>query len=296
MSVEHSNGRVQALRADLTAKLQELLSADGFDSIAWMRMTASTQDLARGCASAAAGPVSAVYVADSQSAGRGTHGRKWDDAGASLLMTVAAPLSVPVAQARGLPLAVGVAAAQALRSLEPAVRVKWPNDLWLHEGKLAGILCEACRDKTGRVHVAAGIGVNIAFGLKEARSDAAVGVSPAAGASPRAALLSLEAGQSAQTLDPLRVSLAALLARAICKTLTGFGVETMRRVVSLWPMYDAMAGRRVRVFDPESDPDAAQGAGVVAEGVVCGITPAGELVLETSKGRILVQTGSVRAV
>jgi BirA family biotin operon repressor/biotin-[acetyl-CoA-carboxylase] ligase len=61
---------------------------------------------------------------------------------------------------------VGVAVAQGLNTLlgtrgaEAAVRLKWPNDLWLGEAKLAGILVEAAH-VGGRRHAVVGVGINI---------------------------------------------------------------------------------------------------------------------------------------
>jgi BirA family biotin operon repressor/biotin-[acetyl-CoA-carboxylase] ligase len=57
--------------------------------------------------------------------------------GASLTFSLGLPLAPP--DWSGLSLAVGVSVAE---SLHPAVRLKWPNDLWLHDRKLGGILIE----------------------------------------------------------------------------------------------------------------------------------------------------------
>ena len=148
---------------ELEKALEELLADASFDCVRWVKQTTSTQDLACSLVRMSEAPVTAVHVADEQSAGRGTHGRRWRGAQGTLMLTITAPLAVPLEECSGLAPAVGIAAARALRSVNSGVGVKWPNDLWLAGGKLAGILCETCRDKAGGLHVAAGIGVNIAL-------------------------------------------------------------------------------------------------------------------------------------
>jgi BirA family biotin operon repressor/biotin-[acetyl-CoA-carboxylase] ligase len=61
-----------------------------------------------------------------------------------------------------LSLRIGLAAAETLdRFAAEPIRLKWPNDLFVDRGKLAGILVEA-RWREGRVeYVAIGLGVNV---------------------------------------------------------------------------------------------------------------------------------------
>lgn len=101
-----------------------------------------------------------LLVAESQTAGRGRLGRGWDSApGASLTFSLGLPLAP--ADWSGLSLAVGVSVAE---SLHPAVRLKWPNDLWVQDRKLAGILIETASFGDGAAgrYAVIGIGINIA--------------------------------------------------------------------------------------------------------------------------------------
>lgn len=101
-----------------------------------------------------------LLVAESQTAGRGRLGRGWASApGASLTFSLGLPLA-PVDWS-GLSLAVGVSVAE---SLHPAVRLKWPNDLWVQDRKLAGILIETASFGEGAAgrYAVIGIGINIA--------------------------------------------------------------------------------------------------------------------------------------
>jgi BirA family biotin operon repressor/biotin-[acetyl-CoA-carboxylase] ligase len=102
-----------------------------------------------------------LLVAERQTAGRGRLGRAWHSAaGDSLTFSLGLPLAP--ADWSGLSLAVGVSLAE---SLHPAVRLKWPNDLWVDGRKLAGILIETASfgdGAAGRRQAVIGVGINIA--------------------------------------------------------------------------------------------------------------------------------------
>lgn len=100
-----------------------------------------------------------LLVAERQTAGRGRLGRPWaSDPGASLTFSLGLPLAP--ADWSGLSLAVGLSLAE---NLHPDVRIKWPNDLWLHGRKLAGILIETAGTGGAATprFVVVGVGINI---------------------------------------------------------------------------------------------------------------------------------------
>ncbi|BFO57907.1 biotin--[acetyl-CoA-carboxylase] ligase [Acidovorax sacchari] len=118
-----------------------------------------------------------LLVAEVQTAGRGRLGRAWQNAaGDSLMFSLGLPLAP--ADWSGLSLAVGVSIAESLqpvpRAGQPRLGLKWPNDLWLDDGrKLGGILVETASlvgaagawsgshpDRTAR-YVVAGVGINV---------------------------------------------------------------------------------------------------------------------------------------
>ena len=77
-----------------------------------------------------------LLVAERQTGGRGRRGRPWhSEPGASLTFSIG--LTLAPADWSGLSLAVGLSLAT---SLHPDIGLKWPNDLWWQERKLAGIL------------------------------------------------------------------------------------------------------------------------------------------------------------
>ena len=79
-----------------------------------------------------------MVTAAEQSAGRGRRGRAWSAPArkALLFSAVLRPLELEHAL---LPLAVPVAVCEAIESVAPVdARIKWPNDIWIDEAKVAG--------------------------------------------------------------------------------------------------------------------------------------------------------------
>jgi BirA family transcriptional regulator, biotin operon repressor / biotin---[acetyl-CoA-carboxylase] ligase len=121
----------------------------------------STNDFLKEAARKGA-PEGTVVIARQQTAGRGRQGRAWESPAGNLFLSF---LLRPTA--RGtlslIPLAVGLAVADALEGQGAACRLKWPNDVLAHDRKLAGILAEASADAAGVDAVVVGIGVNVSL-------------------------------------------------------------------------------------------------------------------------------------
>ncbi|NUF48454.1 bifunctional biotin--[acetyl-CoA-carboxylase] ligase/biotin operon repressor BirA [Gilliamella sp. ESL0250] len=102
-------------------------------------------------------------VAEFQSKARGRRGRKWfSPFGSNLYFSMYWRLDQGVAAAMGLSLVVGIVLADTLRTLSgQEIKVKWPNDLYLHDQKLAGILVELAGKTGDCAHVVIGVGVNL---------------------------------------------------------------------------------------------------------------------------------------
>jgi BirA family biotin operon repressor/biotin-[acetyl-CoA-carboxylase] ligase len=102
-----------------------------------------------------------VLVAGSQTGGHGRGDNAWVSPPGGLYATWLA--WIPVESLPCLPLAVGVACAEAVEALLAGVTVglKWPNDLVVGGRKLGGMLCHA-RGSDDRVWVRVGFGINIA--------------------------------------------------------------------------------------------------------------------------------------
>jgi BirA family biotin operon repressor/biotin-[acetyl-CoA-carboxylase] ligase len=105
-----------------------------------------------------------VVVADTQTQGRGSHGRAWSSpAGKDLYVSIVARPEVRLAALPKLTLAVGLGVADAVDAVlgAPRARVKWPNDVWLERKKVSGILVEASSIGDEANLVVIGIGLNV---------------------------------------------------------------------------------------------------------------------------------------
>ena len=71
-------------------------------------------------------------------------------------------LDAGMAAAMGLSLVVGVAIVEALEQLNlKEVKLKWPNDLYYQDRKLAGILVEMSGQAGGAANLVIGMGLNL---------------------------------------------------------------------------------------------------------------------------------------
>ena len=220
----------------------------------------STSDRAAELAGEGA-PAWTVVVADAQTAGRGRRGAVWQSAtGVGLWMSWLGEDHI-VAQ---LPLIVGVAAAEAIESVTSGVgvAVKWPNDLFVGDRKVGGILCE---HRSGRTVI--GLGVNLRR-PPEGWGVALDSVAISLGECTRG-VCSKEVLAGA-VLSKLRVALAE--------------AEPWASSVERFQKRDALYGRLV-VTEAEG------------KGIAAGVTESGALLLERPDGtRVEVIAGGVEIV
>ncbi|MEO5913644.1 MAG: biotin--[acetyl-CoA-carboxylase] ligase [Luteolibacter sp.] len=116
----------------------------------------STNDEVRALAMAGAAD-GLIVLAERQTAGRGRRGAAWfSPAGESLAFSILVRPEEPKALWPRLALAAGVAVAEAIESFGVQAGIKWPNDVWIGQRKVAGILVEAGTD-----FAVVGIGLNV---------------------------------------------------------------------------------------------------------------------------------------
>lgn len=222
-----------------------------------------------------------LLVAEHQTAGRGRLGRPWvtdrvpggGAQGPALMFSVG--VSLAPQDWSGLSLAVGLSVAQSLQpAMGPQIGLKWPNDLWVNDHKLAGILIETATAGQGRFAVI-GIGINIA-------APQATGLS-----TPAAGLASLQPGQTAaqalwQVVLPLMATLRRFEAEGWAPFRAGFDAR------------DVLRGREVRVLDPTSGHEqVGQALGVGDDGGLRVQLPTG--VISVTSGEVSVRPVSGRA-
>ena len=118
----------------------------------------STNDEARRLAAAGA-PHGTVVHADEQVSGRGRFGRTWFSPPGNLYLSVLLRLDLPPDRGPELSFVTAITVADAIDALLPKTNkatLKWPNDVLVNDGKIAGILVESIDDAQ-----IIGIGVNV---------------------------------------------------------------------------------------------------------------------------------------
>lgn len=154
---------------DSTAKqlaIAEVCNQGWVTDVQWTDSTDST-NLAAKRALREEVTLPAVYVTDTQTAGRGRGDHGWWSPPGCLMLTLAigeadAPASIQSQQLLGMVCGVAIAgvASSVVQKGSP-VELKWPNDVYCCGRKLAGILIENQVDQSGRVVWLIGIGINV---------------------------------------------------------------------------------------------------------------------------------------
>lgn len=208
-----------------------------------------------------------VALAEQQTAGRGRRGREWvSPLAGNVYLSVRWHFSAGMACLEGLSLAVGVAIAEALESLDvEGVELKWPNDIWVGGRKLAGVLVEVGGDVSGECFAVIGLGMNVKM---PSNCDAIIG-------QPWVDLSGLGYSAGRNRLSACLISHLLMLLTDYEKV--GFGAYAAR-----WELRNALRGRQVST----------QGAQAL-KGVVSGISAAGGLLIETDSGLHEVVGGEV---
>ncbi|MDX1304214.1 bifunctional biotin--[acetyl-CoA-carboxylase] ligase/biotin operon repressor BirA [Photobacterium sp.] len=205
-------------------------------------------------------PQGAICLAEYQQAGRGRRGRQWlSPFGSNLYLSMYWRLDAGMAAAMGLSLVVGIAIAEALQTLgADEIRVKWPNDLYYRDKKLAGILIEMTGQTGEAAHLVIGMGLNVAMTAQE-------------GTGIDQAWTNLV--QACDDL-PERNQLAAALIERLHETLTAYEKIGLGGFIDRWNKLDNFLNRPVKLLIGER----------VVEGIARGIDKQGALLLETDAG------------
>ncbi len=118
--------------------------------------------------------VTTLILAEKQTAGRGRGTNQWWSAAGALtfsLLLSGDEISVPAQQWPMISLAVGLAVSDAISEIvdKANVGLKWPNDVYLQNRKVCGILIEAVHGSPG--YVVLGVGVNVNNSIDQAPTD-----------------------------------------------------------------------------------------------------------------------------
>ena len=233
-------------------------------------VTASTNTDALAAAREGA-PHGSVFFADEQTAGRGRGDHNWQSAaGQGLYVSVILRPSIAVENMPLIPLAAGLAAAQAIgiaTALE--VDLRWPNDLLIGDRKVGGILVESKTEAGVPAFAVVGIGINVhqrSFDANLSTPATSLELELRRTLSRQALLISLLESLQHETWALQEPGLLAAIPARVA-------------FMSTW-----VSNRRVEVHGPQS-----------CVGVTAGLDQHGFLLVQTDKGTVTVQTGGIRA-
>ena len=215
-------------------------------------------------------PSGTLVVADKQESGKGRRGRSWvSPSGTGIFMTLMIKPDINPNNASMLTLVAALAVAKAITSVtgEKAM-IKWPNDIVVNSKKVCGILTEMNAQFDYINHIVVGIGINV---HNESFPEEI---------SQMASSLMIEAGGK-------RFHRAQIIAETMLYFEQYYDTFLKTQDLSaLVREYDELLVNRnksVRVLDPKEPFD----------GKAMGITPKGELIVDTWESRKLVSSGEV---
>jgi BirA family biotin operon repressor/biotin-[acetyl-CoA-carboxylase] ligase len=217
-------------------------------------------------------PHGSVYFADEQLAGRGRGTHTWHSAaGEGLYVSILLRPQISAAHLPLLPLAAGLAAAEAIRATTGlTIDLRWPNDLLIGPRKTGGILVESHSESGAVAFAVIGIGINVH--QREFASDL----------STPATSIALETTRTVSRQRLLVALLKSLEREAfgLLDPTTGENIPRRVESASTW-----IRGRKVEVHGPQA-----------CIGVTAGLDQQGFLLVRTADGIVRVTTGGIRAM
>lgn len=208
-----------------------------------------------------------VVTAQAQTKGRGRHGRRWHSPkGLGLYFSVLLrPPIIPEDIHRITIISAVAVAGTIVRHTGFPARIKWPNDIWIDDRKVCGILTESESSRYYVKHMVIGIGLNVNHLPGDLPEEAA----------------------------PLSTSLRIVSGRKWDRE-----ILFSKILAELDRLYQKMIGGKIKSFVEFFDPwDALIGEMVETDtlcGRACGITEQGELLIKENEVIHHVRSGSVR--
>ena len=156
-----------------------------------------------------------MVIADAQTAGRGQRGNSWESRpGLNLTFTLLfRPKGIAPREQFAISEATALAIADFLNDACIDARVKWPNDIYVDDSKISGILIEHSVTSTAIEHTRIGVGLNI--NQTEFMSDA-----------PNPVSLSMLTGQ-AYDISRVAAAVGSHLERRLAQTSTSEGRDAI---------------------------------------------------------------------
>ena len=224
-------------------------------------------------------------LAEHQTAGRGRRGRQWvSPFGANVYMSLLWRFERGLEAIEGLSLAVALALVRSCEALDiNDVGIKWPNDIYFKNRKLAGILLEMSGEASGPCFIVIGIGVNVNMSRLSKAGSYSVDDTQAENGSD------IGINQPWVDLSEIvgttisRNRLVAVLLENLLEVMDDFEQRGFAPLMARWQKYDVLFGKDVNVSDMKG----------VRQGIAKGIDASGAFLLETSTGLQRILSGDV---
>jgi BirA family biotin operon repressor/biotin-[acetyl-CoA-carboxylase] ligase len=256
-----------------SSAIDQLLADNWLAKVEWFSEIDSTNNyMKRSVGQVSIQALPQLAVADRQTAGRGRGQNSWWSGDGCLMFSLAwrprpscqeQPSDIPMRMSQ-LPLVVGISIADALTDLidgQAAIKVKWPNDVYVGDRKLGGILIENVVGLSEPFWII-GVGVNVLVDFDNSPEPI------------RSKATSLHRACTMPVRGNLCIEYALISILSKLRTSLDDWQEDSDFLHKLWPAYCMLTDRWIEV----------QQNGQCLQGICCGITQDGALILRDKRG------------
>jgi len=212
-----------------------------------------------------------ICLTEQQTDGRGRRGKKWTSPfGQNVYMSMRKRVKVTPLNSMSISLIVGLSVVDALEALGyTGLQIKWPNDIYCFEKKLAGILIEVVSVKSNSIEVIIGIGLNVKVSREAANKIDQEWI---------------DLSSASENIPPSKDTLVTKITTTVCSYLHIFEADGLSAFREMWKRYDFLLSKKVKI----------QYENGVEYGVAEGISRHGELLVKGENDeQIVVNAGEV---
>lgn len=214
-------------------------------------------------------PSGSLVICEHQTAGRGRLGRTWHSPyAANIYLALYWHFDKDTSELSGLSQVISSAVLKALKQNDiPDLCLKWPNDIYHRQKKLAGVLVDLIAESHSSTDSVIGVGVNISMHTNENAID-----------QPWTDVHSII------EKFPDRNQITTSILESIYTDLIEFSQKGFESFAKRWSEQDCLANKVVIASNGQQN----------IEGVAKGVGALGELLIETAEGIVPFLNGSVK--
>ncbi len=214
-------------------------------------------------------PSGSLVISEHQTAGRGRLGRTWHSPyAANIYLAIYWHFDKDTTELSGLSQVISSAVLNALQQNNvPDLCLKWPNDIYHCDKKLAGVLVDMIAESHSSTDTVIGVGVNISMHTKDDAID--------------------QPWTDIHTITdqfPNRNKITSTLLDFIYTDISEFAQKGFEPFAKRWSEQDCLANKAIIATNGQT----------TIEGIARGVGSLGELLIETSEGLVPFLNGSVK--